>query len=64
MANDMDLKKGDVVVSKHGTFIAQQRLKFLAYSDLDNACFIGEDAVGDVRDDWSIADFEKEYFYD
>ena len=60
MGNDRGWKKGDVVVSKRGAFIAQQKLKYLADSELDNACFIAEDAVGDVCDDWIIDEFKLE----
>lgn len=59
MANEKGWKKGDKVVSKPGVFLAQQRLTYLADSELDYKCFIAEDAVGDVSDDWKIEEFEK-----
>jgi len=60
MGNDRGWKKGDVVVSKKGAFNAQQRLTYLADSELDYGCFIAEDAVGDVSDDWLIGEFQLE----
>ena len=54
-----DWKKGDVLYSKPGVFSTQQKLTYLADSKLDKTCFIAEDAVGDVIDNWKIDDFEK-----
>ena len=41
-------------------FVFMMQLKYLADSELDYGCFIGEDINGDVSDDWLIDDFEKE----
>ena len=60
MANELGWKKGDKVVSKPGVFLAQQRLTYLADSELDYKYFIAEDAVGYVYDNWLLDQFEKE----
>ena len=60
MKNEKGWKKGDKVVSKPGVFLAQQRLTYLADSELDYKYFIAEDAVGDVADYWLIDQFEKD----
>ena len=60
MGNDRGWKKGDALVSKPGAFLAQQKLTYLADSELDHDRFIAEDACGDVSDDWLIDEFELE----
>jgi len=55
-----DWKRGDALVG-HSWCGAFVRLKFLAWSDLDNACFIGEDEDGQICDDWLWRDFRAEY---
>ena len=61
MSNERGWKKGDIVVSKpDADFAFMMKLKYLADSELDYGCFIGEDINGDVSDDWLIDDFEKE----
>lgn len=55
-----DWKKGDALIGR-SCYGVPVRLKFLAWSDLDNACFIGEDEDGEICDDWSWRDFRAEY---
>lgn len=43
-------KKGDKLLYNAGTW--RIYITFLGYSNLDDACFIGEDLYGDVSDDW------------
>lgn len=46
----MKLEKGDKVLYSAGSF--SEYITFLGESQLDDACFIAEDASGDVADDW------------
>ena len=59
MKSSQGWKKGDILYSKPGMFLAQQKLIYLADSKLDKSRFIAEDAVGEVADDWKIDNFEK-----
>ena len=65
MSNDRGWKKGDVVITRDPSY-RLQRVTYLADSELDYDCFIGEDENGDVSDDWLINDFhlESEERYD
>lgn len=60
MTNGRGWKKGDTVVSDSGAYLYGARVKYLADSELDYDCFIGEDENGDVSDDWVIDEFELE----
>lgn len=61
MTNDRGWEKGDIVVSKPGAdYLYAPRLKYLADSELDYKCFIGEDSCGYISDDWLIEEFQKE----
>lgn len=63
--NEKGWKKGDVVVTRDPAY-RLQRVIYLADSELDYDCFIGEDVNGDISDDWIISDFhlESEENYD
>lgn len=65
MSNDRGWKKGDIVIT-HDPSYRMQRVKYLADSELDYDCFIGEDEDGNISDDWMIRDFhlESEENYD
>ena len=53
-------KRGDALIGKSCCGVTV-KLKFLAWSELDDRCFIGEDDDGDITDDWSWRDFHTEY---
>lgn len=53
-------ERGDKIL--YGTGFSHQYVKYLGYSNLDDACFIAEDDDGYVSDDylWEEIDEEEE----
>ena len=52
MKNELNhgYEKGDKVLYQGGVYAVY--VTYLGYSQLDEECFIAEDADGDVSDDW------------